>query len=155
MDALWTSGVAVLGTLLGSATTYGFQRLADERGRRFARSEAVRQERMAAFSAFAAAVEDYRRGQADRWFRHAEDPEGAAFLAARAEVHVLRTAARQALYRVKLLTEDPGVVRAAEEAYRCVVDLSNAPDRADREVRDGRAKEALEGFVLGASPLVR
>jgi hypothetical protein len=155
MGALWTSVVAVVGTLLGAAVTHGFQRLADRRGEMFARSEALRHERMAAYSAFAAAVEEYRRGQAERWYRKLEDPEGEGFARARDEAHRLRTVARQALYRVKLVTDDAGVVRAAENAYRRMWDVSNAEEQEDHEARDVRAREALDAFVADASPLVR
>src|SRR2546423_1036386 len=104
------------------------------------RSEALRQERIATYSAFAAAVEDYRPGQADRWYRKQEDPDGEAFITARDEAHRLRTVARQALYRVRLLTDDREVILAAERAYQCTREVSNAPDRADRDTRDAQSK---------------
>jgi hypothetical protein len=155
VEAVWTSAVAVVGTLLGSAVTYAFQRLAAGRGELFARSEALRQERIATYSAFAAAVEEYRHGQAARWYRGVEDPDGEAFRALRDEAHRLRTATRQALYRVKLLTDDPAVVSAAERAYRCTWDVSNATDAAGHDSRDARAVRAIEAFVTDAAPLVR
>jgi hypothetical protein len=84
-----------------------------------------------------------------------EDPEGEGFVRARDEAHRLRTVARQALYRVKLVTDDAGVVRAAENAYRRVWDVSNAEGREDRDARDARARDALDAFIADASPLVR
>ncbi|WP_346093321.1 hypothetical protein [Streptomyces olivaceiscleroticus] len=155
MEAIWTSVVAVVGTLLGSVITHAFQRQASRRSELFARSEALRQERMATYSAFAEAAEQYRHGQADRWYRKQAEPEGEAFLVARDEAHRLRTVARQALYRVKLLTDDGEVVRAAERAYECTREVSNARDQADRNSRDAEAKQAIEGFVAHAAPLVR
>ncbi|MFI9722054.1 hypothetical protein ACIHFE_20720 [Streptomyces sp. NPDC052396] len=155
MEAIWTSLVAVTGTLLGSVVTHVSQRLSSGRAERFTRSEALRQERIATYSAFAAALEDYRHGQADRWYRGQDDPRGPSFLAARDEAHQLRTAARQALYRVRLLTDDPEVVQAAERAYRCVWEVSNAVDRAGRDARDAGARRAIEAFVSLASPLLR
>lgn len=155
MEAVWTSVVAVAGTLLGSVITHVFQRLASDRGELFARSEALRQERIAAYSAFAEAVENYRHGQADRWYRKKEAPDGEAFTTARSEAHRLRTAARQVHYRVKLLTDDPEVNVAAERAYECTREISNARDQADRDTRDAQAKLAIEEFVARASPLVR
>lgn len=145
----------MVGTLLGSVITHAFQRLASRRSELFTRSEALRQERIATYSGFAAAVEDYRRGQADRWFRKQENPDGEEFLTARDQAHRLRTAARQALYRVKLLTDDREVVLAAERAYHCTRELSNARDRSDRNVRDTEAKQTIEEFVSCASRLVR
>ncbi|MFD8999041.1 hypothetical protein [Streptomyces abikoensis] len=155
MEAIWASVVAVTGTLLGSVITHTFQRLASDRGESFARSEALRQERITAYSAFAEAVEDYRHGQADRWYRKQETPAGDAFIAARNEAHRLRTAARQALYRVMLLTDAPEVNIAAERAYECTREISNAQAQADRDALDAQAKRAIADFVSRASPLVR
>lgn len=147
--------MAVAGTLLGSVVTHTFQRLAARRGELFARAEALRQERIATYSGFAAAAEDYRHGQADRWYRRAEDPDSAAYVAARDEAHRLRTACRQALYRVRLLTDDQEVVRAAELAYHRTREVSYAGERAERDARDAAAREAIEAFVARAAPLVR
>jgi hypothetical protein len=140
---------------MGAVITHFFQRLASGRSELFARSEALRQERMATYSSFAAAVEDYRHGQADRWYRKQQDPDGEAFITARDEAHRLRTATRQGLYRVKLLTDDQGVVLAAERAYQCTRDVSTAGDQAGRDALDDRARHAIEAFVARASPLVR
>jgi hypothetical protein len=141
--------------LLGSVMTHTFQRLSARRNELFTRAEALRQERMATYSAFAAAAEDYRHGQADRWYRKKEDPDGESFITARDEAHRRRTATRQALYRVKLLTDDREVIVAAEQAYRCTRDVSNAHDQADRDSRDSAARQAIEAFVSRASLLVR
>ncbi|ARZ66038.1 hypothetical protein SMD11_0372 [Streptomyces albireticuli] len=141
MEAIWTSVVAVGGTLLGAVVTQIFQRLASGRGEAFARSEALRQERMATFSAFAGAAEEYRHGQADRWYRMRQDPAGPDFVTARDEAHRLRTATRQVLYRIKLLTDDPEVIRAAERAYACTRDVSTARDQTERDALDtGRGR---------------
>lgn len=157
--------VAVGGTLLGAVVTHVFQRLAAQRGERFARSEALRQERIATYSAFAAAVEDYRHGQAARWHSGQETPGGpdgpdapnaeSPFLSARDEAHRLRTVTRQVLYRVKLLTDDRTAVLAAERAYRCTRDISTAQDRTEHGALDADARQAIEAFVSDASPLVR
>ncbi|MGW5018308.1 hypothetical protein [Streptomyces cacaoi] len=155
MEAIWTSVVAVAGTLLGAVITHAFQRVESRRGEAFARAESLRQERLTTFSAFAGAVEDYRRGQAERWFRLREDPAAEAYAEARDEAHRLRTVARQALYRVELLTADREVIAAAEHAYACARDVSHARDRGERNERDARARSAVEAFVARASPLVR
>ncbi|MEJ1202237.1 MULTISPECIES: hypothetical protein [unclassified Streptomyces] len=155
MEAIWTSVVAVGGTLMGAVITHLFQRLASGRSELFARSEALRQERTATYSSFAAAVEDYRHGQAERWYRKQHDPDGEAFITARDEAHRLRTVTRQVLYRVKLLTDDQGVNLAAEQAYECTRDVSTARDQAERDALDARARHAIEAFVAQASPLIR
>ncbi|CAL9495904.1 hypothetical protein [Streptomyces albus] len=155
MEALWASAVAVLGTLLGSVVTHAFQRRDARRAEEFARSEALRQERIATYSTFAAAVEDYRHGQSDRWYRSVGDPGGTAFIAARDEAHRLRTVARQALYRVKLLTDDAQVTAAAERAYRCTWAVSTAREQEEHDALDTESRRAIEGFVSVAAPLVR
>jgi hypothetical protein len=100
-------------------------------------------------------VEEYRHGQAARWYRKQEAPDGEAFITARDEAHRLRTVARQALYRVKLLTDDREVILAAERAYECTRDVSNAQDQAERNALDTQARQAIEAFVSHASPLIR
>ncbi|MEW2033377.1 hypothetical protein AB0901_23095 [Streptomyces roseifaciens] len=144
-----------MGTLLGSVVTHTFQRMASRRSELFTRSEALRQERIATYSAFAAAVEGYRHGQADRWYRRGEGADGEAFIAARDEAHRLRTVARQSLYRVRLLTDDEQVNLAAERAYEATRDVSNARSQEDRDVKDARARRAIEAFVSHASARVR
>ncbi|MBZ4318400.1 hypothetical protein JNW98_03275 [Streptomyces sp. SCA2-4] len=135
--------------------TYVLQRRVAVRGEAFARSEALRRERMTTYSTFAEAVEDYRHGQAERWYSGQEDPGGEAYIAARDEAHRRRTAARQALYRVRLLTDDPRVNAAAERAYACTWEISNARDQSGRDARDAEARRAIEEFVTRAAPLVR
>ncbi|CAM5436902.1 hypothetical protein SABIM44S_02171 [Streptomyces abikoensis] len=147
--------MAVVGTLLGSVITHTLQRLASRRNEVFTRSETLRKECVATYSAFADALEDYRHGQSDRWYRMQEDPDGESFVAARDEAHRRRTVARQALYRVKLLTDDREVVLAAELAYARTRDVANAQDQAGRNMRDTQAKHAIEAFVSRAAPLVR
>ncbi|MFH9299033.1 hypothetical protein [Streptomyces sp. NPDC017520] len=155
MVAIWTSVVAVGGTLMGAVVTHLFQRLAASRAERFARSEALRQERTAAYASFAAAVEDYRHGQAGRWYRMREGRTEDAFIEARDEAHRLRTATRHVLYRVKLLTDDREAVLAAEQAYRCVRDVSTAQDQAEHDALDAGARQAIEEFITRAAPLTR
>ena len=61
MAVVVTSLIAVAGTLMGSGLTYMFQRWNVGRAEEFARLDRLRQERMAAFSAFAGAVTDHRQ----------------------------------------------------------------------------------------------
>jgi hypothetical protein len=100
VDAIWTSAVAVSGTLLGSVVTYPFQRLASKQQR-------LNEERIVAYTAFATAVEAFRYGQAERFFRWQDDPTSDAYRAAYHEGHRLRSVAWQAFYRVQLIADDP------------------------------------------------
>jgi len=68
VDVLFASIIAVAGTLLGSTTTYVFQRLTAGHAEEFARNEQLRQERLAAYSAYAGAITELRQGVIAVWF---------------------------------------------------------------------------------------
>lgn len=154
MDAIWTSAVAVAGTLLGSVVTYPFQRLASKQQR-------LNEERIVAYTAFATAVEAFRYGQAERFFRWQDDPSSDAYRAAYHEGHRLRSVAWQAFYRVQLIADDPAVVRLAREALELTRDIGqvlghNLPDgepqnKERRTERNLQAKKAIGDFVAHAS----
>lgn len=149
MEPIWTSVVAVAGTLLGAIATYPFQRLA-------AKQQTLRDERIAAYTAFAAAVEDFRYGQAERFFSKRRNPNGEEYKTAYHEGHRLRMTARQAFYRLKLVTDDDSLVTLARTALDRTRDIHNAEQ--DEEARDrlnGTAKEAIEAFVDYASKHVQ
>ena len=61
VEAIIASGIAVLGTLLGSGITLVFQQRAVDKGHDFAQKERLRQERLDAYSAYASALINYRR----------------------------------------------------------------------------------------------
>jgi uncharacterized membrane protein YccC len=67
--------IAVLGTLLGSALTFYFQRKSDDRSERQQVARHLREERMRAYAAFVEAVSEYRSSQFDRWNRGREEPD--------------------------------------------------------------------------------
>ncbi|MGW9038189.1 hypothetical protein ACWGQ4_24965, partial [Streptomyces sp. NPDC055721] len=94
--------IAVAGTLLGAFFTHWFQGRATERTAALARTEQLRQERIATYSAFAGAVVDYRHSQNDRWFRALQRPGSEEAEESRHASYRQRTAARQALFRVQL-----------------------------------------------------
>ena len=62
MNAVLASLIAVAGTLLGSLSTYLFQRRNALRAETVARDERLRQEQLAACSEFAAAISELKRG---------------------------------------------------------------------------------------------
>ncbi|MFJ8532317.1 hypothetical protein [Streptomyces sp. NPDC093591] len=148
MEPIWTSVVAVVGTLLGAVATYPFQRLA-------AKQQTLRDERIAAYTAFAAAVEDFRYGQAERFFHKERDPDGEEYKRAYHEGHRLRMTARQAFYRVKLVTDDDSLVTLARAALDRTRDTHNAQNAEARDELNGKAKEAIEAFVDYASKSVQ
>ncbi|BAU82440.1 hypothetical protein SLA_1501 [Streptomyces laurentii] len=147
--------IAVLGTLLGAAVTHWFQGRAADRGAALARSEQLRQERIAAYSAFAGAVVDYRQHQNDRWFRAHLEPGPAEAERSRYASYQQRTAARQALFRVQLICDDPRTRALADDAFASTHCLHEATDDDDRTRRSEVAKAALARFVEAAAPSVR
>ncbi|MFD7603180.1 hypothetical protein ACFY1B_45930 [Streptomyces mirabilis] len=150
MASILTSVVAVVGTLLGVALSYVIQRKISQRGESFAREHWFLQERVAAYSAFAAALATHQRGALDRWHRQAESPDSPAAVAARLEYHRLRYVARQELFRVRLLARDPDLVRLAEDALECIKAIPRAADGQERHARSDVALQAITDFVQAA-----
>ncbi|MET9950879.1 hypothetical protein ABZ135_04925 [Streptomyces sp. NPDC006339] len=147
--------IAVAGTLLGVVATHWFQGRTAERTAALARTEQLRQERIATYSAFAGAVVDYRLGQNDRWYRAREEPGSEEAEQSRYASYRQRTAARQALFRVQLICDDPEVRRLADAAFEATHCMHEATDEADRARRSASSKEALADFVAAAAPSVR
>lgn len=89
----------MVGTLLGSTVTYVFQRVNAGRVERFAHDERLRQERMAAYSGFAGAITELRRGVISLWFvRQRDDAARPELYAARTESDRLGAAADHARF---------------------------------------------------------
>jgi hypothetical protein len=151
MTAVLTSLTAILGTLLGALATHVFQRSANRQARDFAARQQLRADRMAAYSDFAGAIAEYRRGQLDRWHRRHEDPESPAAFDARAESYRLRAAAQHALFRVELVAGDTHLIEAARQAYELTVDVHKAPARDALGPAGDRARQALHAFVTLAA----
>ncbi|MFJ9828309.1 hypothetical protein ACIRSU_28670 [Streptomyces sp. NPDC101160] len=147
--------IAVVGTLLGVVATHWFQGRATERTAALARTEQLRQERIATYSAFAGAVVDYRQSQNDRWFKAHLQPGSEEAEQSRYASYRQRTTARQALFRVQLVCDDPRVRQLAEAAFEVTHCMHEAADDAERTRRSDEAKEALALFVAAAAPGVR
>jgi hypothetical protein len=150
MASILTSVVAVIGTLLGVALSYVIQRRISQRGESFAREHLFLQERIAAYSAFAAALATLQRGSLDRWHRQDESPDSPEAVAARLEYHRLRYVARQELFRVRLLARNPDLVQLAEDALGQVKYIHRAADEREREFRSDAVHQAITGFVQAA-----
>ncbi|MBB6557203.1 hypothetical protein [Nonomuraea rubra] len=157
MQAVLTSLVAILGTVVGSVITFIFQRKAAERAEIFARNEWLLQQRMETYSTFSQLLMDLRAAQYNRWYRLRDDPDGeggASFIAARDESYRLRAAAGHALFRVQLLAHDPRLVNLANEAVRLAAEMPKCRDKGDLEARGDEVKLALEAFVKAAAGIV-
>ncbi|MEV6328093.1 hypothetical protein [Streptomyces sp. NPDC051909] len=147
--------IAVVGTLLGVIATHWFQGRAAERTASLARTEQLRQERIATYSAFAGAVVDYRQSQNDRWFKAHLEPGSEEAEQSRHASYRQRTAARQALFRVQLMCDDAETRRRAETAFETTHCMHEAADDAERTRRSDEAKEALARFIEAAGPGLR
>lgn len=144
MTPVFTSLVAVVGTLLGAALGYVFQQ-----------RSATRTERQAAVLAFANAITAVILNQQDRWHRADEDPGGPEDLAAQRESHRLRNVARQAMNGVALHVPIAAVLNQAEATFRTASDVHSAPTAADRTTRARAAHQSVRTFITLASKTAR
>ncbi|OKI01921.1 hypothetical protein A6A06_12375 [Streptomyces sp. CB02923] len=151
MNAVLTSLVAVFATLAGSTLTFVFQRHITRQTERFARSQQLWHERVAAYSAFAAALTDLRRSQNDRWHVEQDAPDSPGFISAREESYQRRADATAALCRVRLICADPDLSRSAQDALDAATTVHLAQDEQDRARRGEKARLALDEFLSTAS----
>ncbi|MFJ4435472.1 hypothetical protein [Streptomyces sp. NPDC088923] len=152
MEAVATSLVAVLGTVLGAALTHVFQRRNALRAEAVAREERLRQERVAAFSSFAGALADYRRGQLDHWYaRHREEPGAEE---RRREAARLRAVALEAMFRAELLTASAELAAAGRRALKDTDRMDLARTREELAEPRARSREAVYAYVAAARGVV-
>lgn len=114
LSAVFASLIAVVGTLLGSLSTFLFQQRTAVRAEVSAREERLRQERLAAYSAFAAAVTELKRGVVAAWLRRS-DPGGHGV--APAEADRLGAFAEAARFRLLLVSGRPEPLADAAFAH--------------------------------------
>lgn len=155
MQGLLTGLFAVVGTLVGSVVTYLLQRRNTEHAERSAREQRLWQERLQAYSAFAEATIEFRRSQYDRWHRHNEDPSSPAYVDARTESYRLKAVARQAMFRVKLLSNDGALIVQTDEIMKITEELHHAPDSSDLETRGDQTQHIVNKFISAASVRVQ
>lgn len=146
MSAVWASVVAVVGTLLGSFTTYGFQRRNAIRAEDIARAERLRQERIAAYSECAGALADLRRGLVTLWLRKSDSGDTAA---AYGEADRLGSLAHAAKLRLELVSARPEPLLDAAAAQ--VNDLIKAENLPDLRSRERAVEGALSAFIADAA----
>ncbi|MEU0413569.1 hypothetical protein ABZ307_38060 [Streptomyces griseorubiginosus] len=145
MGEVVTVSIAVAGTLLGALLTHLFQRRAVLVADQAARDRDLRLERINAYSQYAAAVIDAANAELRRW--HYQQRPSAEFEAARLHLFDRRSAARQAMYRVLLLTSDPRMHRLAEEAFDAARRICDAATHEDSEELTRQCRVAVTTFV--------
>jgi hypothetical protein len=127
---------ALAGTVVGAVITQRLQRRTVAYTQRH-------EERLIAYSAFAAALLEYRRAVTERAALRgrANAPElGAAGFPA-------RTAAWSGYYRVRFLGGSPTIAAAAELALKAAGAPPQTDDQAERDNLARACREAVEGFV--------
>ncbi|GGU97003.1 hypothetical protein GCM10010211_75460 [Streptomyces albospinus] len=156
MEAVITSVVAVLGTLLGSAVTHVFQSRTADRRERFTRAERLRQERIDAYCAYAGALLDYRRVLVHRWFVvHEEDRCDEDSPELREEVYKTRYAAQEAMFRAQMVTDDPEILDRTEQIMADVTEIHWAEDRDTLTELRATTRRGIRDFVAATARRMR
>ncbi|CAL9483004.1 MULTISPECIES: hypothetical protein [Streptomyces] len=150
METIIASGIAVLGTLLGSGITLAFQQRTTDRSHRFTRREKLRQERLDAYSAYAGALVNYRRCLVHLWFCEHEQPPPEDPDSVRIRAYDLRSNAQEALFRVQMLTDDEALGRAAEDVLADVTALSKTEGRTELDAARVRTRDDISRLVRAA-----
>ncbi|SEG81204.1 hypothetical protein SAMN05216223_112193 [Actinacidiphila yanglinensis] len=142
---MWSSVIAVAGTLLGGALTGFLQSRSERASRRAARAEQRAQSLRAALGELVAALGDHRRAM---WHREVLRLDGApaeAFEAARAVSRTTRSAVTAPLVAVSVI--EPALAQAARAAAQAAFDLRQAADRTVLAARREAAIEATDALV--------
>jgi hypothetical protein len=152
MAVVLASVIAVLGTLGGATASYLFQRKISERNESKARGERLRQERLAAYSSFAAAVMDLRGIQYDRGYsRMTPGNDQLDRSSIRAESTRLRSVAWTAFYRFKLASPDHQLTTLATRAVEEALDVADASNKVDLKTRSEQARARIDELINTAA----
>jgi hypothetical protein len=146
-----TSLIAVFAALAGSTLTFIFQWRTARHAEQFTREQELRHERIAAYSAFAAALTEFRRSENDRWHLEQDAPGSPEFVLARDESYQLRASATAELCRVHLVCGSLDLSQLAQAAFDATTEVHLAQDEQDRAGRGEKARLALEHFLATAS----
>ncbi|GAA1287086.1 hypothetical protein Psi02_52930 [Planotetraspora silvatica] len=155
VEAVLTALLAVTGTLLGSLLTFVFQRRTTDRAERFTLATRLREERMVIYSGFAGAVLEFRGAQYDRATLRGREGHELEYQAAKAESLRLKASAWHAVYRIRLIADEPDVIRLAEAAMDLAADMHHAEIGEPLKARSEEVRRAIEAFVSGSSTQVQ
>jgi len=152
MAVVLASVIAVLGTLGGATASYLFQGKISERNESKTRDERLRQERLAAYSSFAAAVMDLRGIRYDSGYsRMTAKDDRLDRSSIRAESTRLRSVAWTAFYRFKLTSPDQQLTNLATQAVEEAFGVADASDKVDLKKRSERARARIDEFISVAA----
>ncbi|MFD3803643.1 hypothetical protein ACFWSF_10635 [Streptomyces sp. NPDC058611] len=155
MNAILTSVIAVLGTLLGSTVTHVFQQRSARRTERAALDAQLRRERLDVYGTYAGLLVDFRQAALHHWFCVHEGRDAEDEAALRKRSFELRSGAQHALFQLQLIADEPELTAAAVEAFAAVGAVNRARDRADLDARRDATRELIDGFVGTARRSVR
>ncbi|MCC5579606.1 hypothetical protein IMZ11_28650 [Microtetraspora sp. AC03309] len=146
MSAVLGGLIAVLGTLLGSFSTYLFQQRTAMRTEAVTHGERLRQERLAAYSEFAGAVTELKRAVVAAWLRRSDPAE---LNQARIEADRLGALAETARFRLRLVSGQPEPL--ADAAFAHMDALRGAADQAELKIREAEFEAAVSAFITAAA----
>ncbi|GAA1932713.1 hypothetical protein [Streptantibioticus ferralitis] len=147
MNAIVTSVIAVLGTLLGSTVTHVFQQRSARRTEQNNRKERLRQERLDVYGRYAGLLVDFRQAMLHHWFCEHEGRDADDEVALRRSSFELRSSAQHALFQLQLITDEPELLAVAVDAFTAVGKIDRAEDRTDIIARRDTTRDLIDAFV--------
>ncbi|MFH9106134.1 pRL2-23 [Streptomyces albus] len=144
---MWTSVIAVLGTLAGALASGLLQHRAVRAERADARAEQLRRDRMNAVTALAVAVSDHRRAMWEVKDAELTGADAQRVIELRDESHRTRSAVTDPAVRLRLLVDDAAVREAAAEAVKATYRIRDAEDLTALQASRRAALEAHDTFV--------
>ncbi|MFJ8042563.1 hypothetical protein ACIRBX_18950 [Kitasatospora sp. NPDC096147] len=150
MDAILTSLIAVLGTLLGSLLTHVFQVRSNRRAEWSARAEQHRQERIEAFGAYAGVLVEFRQAALHHWHCIHQGTDAAEEPVLRGRSYEARSRAQHALFRVQLTARTPEIGELAAGAFEEIGRIDQAADLAGLIDRRDATRVRIDEFVTAA-----
>jgi hypothetical protein len=152
VSAVLVSLIAVAGTLLGSFSTYIFQRRTALHAEEAARGERLRQDQLSACGAYAAAVTEVKRAVITAWFRReTHDDE---WRTANTEADRMGAAAEGAQIRLQLLIDDADLRRMADGVFAQIGILRAAGNKVELEAREAEFASTRTAFIDTARQVV-
>ncbi|MEU9040173.1 hypothetical protein AB0D63_00595 [Kitasatospora sp. NPDC048343] len=130
----------------GALSTHLVQQRAAARTEARAREELLRQECLAAYSGFAAAVTELKRAVVTVWLRRSDPLACGPVLA---EADRLGALAETARFRLRLVSGRPEPL--ADAAFACVGALREAADRVELKDQEAEFEAAVAAFIAAAA----
>ncbi|MER5773728.1 hypothetical protein ABT144_05375 [Streptomyces sp. NPDC002039] len=150
--SIWTSIVAVLGTLAGALTAGLLQHRSARTARAEERADSHRQDQLGAVTDFAAALDAHRSAMFHRERLALAEAGAEHQLEAQTRSHDTRAAITAPHIRLQVLV--PELVGAAQQAADATYALRKAIDRTELDAQRHAAKEASVAFIAAAATLL-